>query len=101
MKLLKVFFVFSMLALWTFPVFARGVNQCKNDEDRIVGTVKWFNKTKGFGFISSEGRVDIFAHFSRICGNGFKILEEDERVSFIPVKSTRGEIAEGIVRLEE
>ena len=48
-----------------------------------TGTVKWFNETKGFGFITpDEGGDDLFAHFSEIQGNGFKTLKEAQRVSF-------------------
>jgi CspA family cold shock protein len=48
-----------------------------------VGTVKWFNGEKGFGFISPEdGRADVFVHFSQIAGSGFRNLEENQRVEF-------------------
>lgn len=47
------------------------------------GTVKWFNKEKGFGFISNDnGGDDIFAHFSSIAGDGYKTLEEGQKVTF-------------------
>ncbi|USI87369.1 cold-shock protein [Acinetobacter johnsonii] len=47
-----------------------------------TGTVKWFNETKGFGFISSDTGEDVFAHFSEIQSNGFKVLNEGQRVQF-------------------
>lgn len=47
-----------------------------------TGTVKWFNAEKGFGFIEREGNDDVFVHFSAITGEGFKTLEEGQRVSF-------------------
>ena len=50
--------------------------------ERVVGTVKWFNGTKGFGFIEREGGADVFVHFSAIRGEGFKNLEEGQKVEF-------------------
>ena len=55
-----------------------------------TGTVKWFNSEKGFGFIAVEGGNDVFAHFSAIQGEGFKTLEEGQKVSFEIVEGDRG-----------
>ena len=56
-----------------------------------TGTVKWFNDSKGFGFITPEaGGDDLFAHFSAIQGSGFKTLAEGQRVSFIAVQGQKG-----------
>lgn len=63
------------------------------------GTVKWFNADKGFGFITGEDNVDVFAHFSQIQKDGFKTLEEGERVSFDVVQGAKGPQAENIVSL--
>ncbi|MBV8209252.1 MAG: cold-shock protein [Burkholderiaceae bacterium] len=55
------------------------------------GTVKWFNEAKGFGFITPEdGGKDLFAHFSQIQGNGFKTLQEGQRVEFTVAPGTKG-----------
>ena len=55
-----------------------------------VGTVKWFNETKGFGFIQQEGGEDVFVHYSAIQGEGFKTLAEGERLEFEVVKGPKG-----------
>ncbi len=54
------------------------------------GIVKWFNADKGFGFISQENGDDVFVHFSAIQGNGFKSLEEGQRVTFEIVQGPKG-----------
>lgn len=54
------------------------------------GIVKWFNAEKGFGFIAVEGGDDVFVHFSAIQGNGFKTLDEGQRVSFDIVDGPKG-----------
>ena len=54
------------------------------------GTVKWFNAEKGFGFISREDGDDVFVHFSAIQGDGFKTLEEGQRVTFEVVDGQKG-----------
>ena len=50
--------------------------------ERITGTVKWFNATKGYGFIAREGGADVFVHFSAIEGSGYRSLEEGQQVEF-------------------
>ena len=64
-----------------------------------VGKVKWFNAEKGFGFITVDGGNDVFAHFSAITGEGFKTLEEGQKVSFEIVEGNRGPQAANIVKL--
>ncbi|MGC5324386.1 cold-shock protein [Brevibacillus sp. SYSU BS000544] len=54
------------------------------------GTVKWFNAEKGFGFIEREGAEDVFVHFSAIQGEGFKSLDEGQKVTFEVEKGQRG-----------
>lgn len=56
----------------------------------LQGTVKWFNSTKGFGFISVEGQDDVFVHFSAIEDEGFKTLEEGQQVTLEIVEGNRG-----------
>ena len=58
--------------------------------DRQTGTVKWFNDAKGFGFIPPESGADLFVHFRSIQGNGFKSLQEGQKVSFIVVQGQKG-----------
>jgi len=55
-----------------------------------IGTVKWFNPDKGFGFISQENGPDVFVHFSAIEGNGFKNLEENDKVEFEVTTGPKG-----------
>ena len=64
-----------------------------------TGTVKWFNDSKGFGFISQENGPDIFAHFSQIQGDGFKSLAEGEKVEFTVTDGQKGPQAENIVKV--
>jgi cold shock protein len=62
-----------------------------------TGTVKWFNESKGFGFIApDDGGEDLFAHFSEIQGNGFKTLKEAQRVSFDVTSGPKGKQASRI-----
>lgn len=63
------------------------------------GTVKWFNSEKGFGFIEVEGGNDVFVHFSAIVGDGYKSLDEGQRVEFNIVQGNRGPQAENVVKL--
>jgi CspA family cold shock protein len=66
-------------------------------QDMATGTVKWFNDSKGFGFITPEnGGDDLFAHFSAIQGQGFKTLKEGQRVSFDVTAGPKGQQASNI-----
>lgn len=63
------------------------------------GTVKWFNNEKGFGFIEVEGEKDVFVHFSAITGEGFKSLEEGQRVEFEVTEGPKGPQAANVSKL--
>ncbi|HZG16685.1 MAG TPA: cold-shock protein [Candidatus Bathyarchaeia archaeon] len=63
------------------------------------GTVKWFNAEKGFGFIQVEGGDDVFVHYSAIKSEGFKTLEEGQKVEFEIVQGSRGPQAANVVKL--
>jgi CspA family cold shock protein len=59
-------------------------------EERVKGTVKWFNPEKGFGFIEPESGEDVFVHFSSIVTEGFKTLEKGQKVEFEIIQGERG-----------
>ena len=65
--------------------------------ERINGTVKWFNGSKGYGFIAREGGPDVFVHFSALQGDGFKNLEEGQRVEFTVEQGAKGPQASNVV----
>ena len=65
----------------------------------ISGTVKWFNDSKGFGFIEQQSGPDVFAHFSAISSSGFKTLAEGQRVEFTVTQGPIGPQAENIVAI--
>lgn len=65
--------------------------------DTVTGTVKWFNESKGFGFIERESGPDVFAHYSAITGSGFKTLVEGQQVEFNVSQGQKGPQADNIV----
>ena len=67
--------------------------------ETVTGTVKWFNESKGFGFIEQENGPDVFAHFSNIVGSGFKTLAEGQKVEFVVTDGAKGPQASNIVAL--
>lgn len=64
--------------------------------DRETGTVKWFNESKGFGFITRESGPDVFVHFRAITGSGFRTLAEGQKVTFKVVDGQKGPQAEDV-----
>ncbi|MEE8593676.1 cold-shock protein [Candidatus Bipolaricaulota bacterium] len=65
--------------------------------EREVGTVKWFNDSKGFGFISRENGTDVFVHFTSIRGEGYRSLEDGQQVEFEVVEGDKGLQAQDVV----
>ena len=65
--------------------------------ERKIGTVKWFNSTKGFGFIELENEKDVFVHYSEINDTGYRSLEEGQRVEFTVVEGQKGPQAQNVV----
>jgi len=66
---------------------------------KVKGTVKWFNSSKGFGFIQRPGGKDVFVHHSAIQGDGFKTLEEGQEVEFEVVVGPKGEQAANVTKV--
>jgi CspA family cold shock protein len=67
--------------------------------ERTTGVVKWFNRSKGYGFISRENGNDVFVHYSAIQGDGFRNLEEGQQVEFSVEDSPKGPQAVNVVAL--
>jgi CspA family cold shock protein len=69
----------------------------EEEKGMTQGTVKWFNSDKGFGFIApDDGAADVFVHYSEIQGNGYKSLEENQRVEFSVEQGAKGPQAVGV-----
>jgi CspA family cold shock protein len=82
---------------WGLCTFPTTVTTRIDDMTTETGTVKWFNETKGFGFITPDnGGKDLFAHVSEITGSGFKTLAENQRVEFQVTQGKKGPQASGI-----
>ena len=64
--------------------------------EREIGTVKWFNSTKGFGFIEREDEKDVFVHYSEIDDTGYRSLDEGQRVEFTVVDGQKGPQAQQV-----
>ncbi|MCD6280016.1 MAG: cold-shock protein [Deltaproteobacteria bacterium] len=68
--------------------------------ERETGVVKWFNSTKGYGFITRDQGGDVFVHYTGIRGTGYRSLDEGDRVEFSVVDGTKGPQAQDVVTLE-
>ncbi|MFN8498410.1 MAG: cold shock domain-containing protein [Anaerolineae bacterium] len=68
--------------------------------ERVTGTVKWFNATKGYGFLSQANGGDVFVHYSAIQGQGYRNLEEGQNVEFSVVSGPKGPAAADVVVLD-
>ena len=68
-------------------------------EEREVGIVKWFNNGKGYGFIEREGGDDVFVHYSEISGDGFKSLDEGQKVEFTVTEGDKGLQATSVTKI--
>lgn len=68
--------------------------------ERIIGTVKWFNPAKGYGFIGREGGEDVFVHFSAIQTEGYRTLKEGQKVEFSIEKGEKGLQAANVVPIQ-
>ena len=75
------------------------VTKRKQMSDKVNGTVKWFNESKGFGFIEQESGPDVFVHFSAIQAEGFKSLVDGQKVEFTITTGQKGPQAENVVPL--
>jgi cold shock protein len=67
---------------------------------QMEGTIKWFNNSKGYGFIGVENGPDVFVHYSGIAGDGYRTLQEGDRVSFELVRGPKGPQATNVVKVE-
>jgi CspA family cold shock protein len=67
--------------------------------ERIIGTVKWFNGSKGYGFIEREGGEDVFVHYTSIQGEGYRNLEEGQKVEFSVENGPKGLQAANVVAM--
>ena len=69
--------------------------------ERTIGTVKWFNRNKGYGFLAQEDGQDVFVHYTAIQGDGFRNLEEGQKVEFSIENGPKGLMAADVKILED
>jgi CspA family cold shock protein len=90
---------FVCIGQWTFPAYNLNRKENLTVNERVTGTVKWFNGSKGYGFISREDGEDVFVHHSDIQSEGFRNLEEGQRVEFAVEQGPKGLRATQVVGL--
>ena len=90
----------TVLTLTTMLSLGSGRSRARADGPREAGTVKWFNTSKGFGFISRDQGDDVFVHFRAIRGEGHRVLEEGQRVEFVVARREKGLQAEDVQPLD-
>jgi len=78
---------------------ARPTKKEKDTLSRTTGTVKWFNNTKGYGFIGQDDGKDVFVHYSAIQGDGYKTLHEGDLVEFEVTQGQKGPQAENVIKV--
>ena len=78
-------------------VVPAGLHEVVMAGERVSGTVKWFNDSKGFGFIEREGGQDVFVHHSAILMEGFKTLKEGQKVTMEVTEASKGPQAENVI----
>ena len=75
--------------------------QGRQMSERLIGTVKWFSDSKGYGFIQQEDGPDVFVHYSSIQGDGYRTLQEGQQVEFSVEEGPKGPQAANVVKLEQ
>jgi CspA family cold shock protein len=86
--------------VWNSTLAAKSINkEIQIMNEREEGVVKWFNGAKGYGFIERKNGEDVFVHFNAIQGDGYRTLEEGQRVSFIVKQGQKGLQAEQVIAL--
>jgi CspA family cold shock protein len=89
------------LLIWN-PCLTQATNLRKEFQimsEKEQGTVKWFNGAKGYGFIERESGDDVFVHFSAIVGDGFRNLDEGQRVEFVVTQGEKGPQAQDVIAI--
>jgi len=81
------------------PRNARKTRKENEKLSRVTGRVKWFNNTKGYGFIGQDGGADVFVHYSAISGDGYKTLQEGDLVEFEVTQGQKGPQAEKVIKM--